>query len=188
MSDDLVMADRFADMFTDPDDDPRDEGPFLGDERPMLVGFLHWQRSTLAMKCDGLDPEQLARRSLAPSALSLLGLIRHLTDVERGWFRMMMAGENAQPLFSSTADPDADFNGATADPDLIASAWQLWGSEAEFTDHFITTAASLNITGDDPWRGPMSLRWVLVHVIEEYARHNGHADLLREKIDGAVGQ
>jgi len=182
------MANRLADMFTDPDDDPRDEGPFTGEEREVLVGFLRWQRATLALKCDGLDPEQLSRRSLAPSKLSLLGLVRHLADVERGWFRTMMAGEDVPSLFSSSSDPDGDFDGAEADPDIVASAWQAWRAEAEFTDNFIGNAPNLDITRDEEWRGPMSLRWVLIHVIEEYARHNGHADLLREKIDGAVGQ
>ncbi len=182
------MADRLADMFIDPDEDPRGEGPFTGDERAVLLGFLRWQRATLALKCDGLDPKELARRSLAPSALSLLGLVRHLADVERGWFRQMLAGEDLPSLFSSPTDADGDFNGAEADPIVVAEAWRLWEAEAEFADNFIEQAPSLDITCDDPWRGPMSMRWVLVHVIEEYARHNGHADLLREKIDGAVGQ
>ena len=177
-------------MFVDLENDPREEGPTLGDERATLVEFLRCQRVTLELKCSGLDAADLARRSVAPSTLSLLGLVRHMADVERGWFRRVMAGQDAPPHFSSKTDPDGDFDGAVPDPEVVAEAWKLWRAEVAFTDRFVAEAPDLDVTGKvpDPWRGAMSLRWVLTHMVEEYARHNGHADLLRERIDGRVGQ
>ena len=176
------------DMFIDPDADPRVDPPTQVDERATLLAFLRWQRGTLELKCSGLEPAELARRAVDPSTMSLLGLVRHLADVERGWFRRVMAGQDAPPHFSSRADPDGDFDGAAPDPDLVAEAWDVWRSEVAFADQFVTEAPDLDVTGNDRWRGPISLRWVLIHMIEEYARHNGHADLLRERIDGRVGQ
>ncbi len=177
-------------MFNDVDTDPREDPPTRGDERDTLAGFLRWQRETLEVKCSGLDATDLARRSVEPSTLSLLGLVRHLSDVERGWFRRVMACEDAPSHFSSEADPDGDFDGAAPDEALVAEAWDIWRVEVAFAERFVAAAPDLDITGKipDPQRGPMSLRWVLVHMIEEYARHLGHADLLRERIDGAVGQ
>jgi uncharacterized damage-inducible protein DinB len=179
---------RRADMFLDAADDPREDGLRLGDERATLAEYLNDQRLTLELKCTGLDAEQLSRRSVEPSTLSLLGLVRHLADVERRWMRMRLAGEDVSPRFSSEIDPDGDFDGAVADPDLVAEAWAAWRDEAAFTDRFAAAAPDLDVTGVDPWRGEVSLREVLVHLIEEYARHNGHADLLRERIDGRIGQ
>ena len=176
------------DMFIDPDAAPRVDPPTQVDERATLLAFLRWQRGTLELKCSGLEPAELARRAVDPSTMSLLGLVRHLADVERGWFRRVMAGQDAPPHFSSRADPDGDFDGAAPDPDLVAEAWDVWRSEVAFADQFVTEAPDLDVTGNDRWRGPISLRWVLIHMIEEYARHNGHADLLRERIDGRVGQ
>lgn len=177
-------------MFVDAADDPRVEPPPVGDERTLLMGFLRWQRETLELKCSALDPTDLARRSLSPSTLSLLGLVRHMAEVERSWFRGMMAGEDAPSLYQSETEPDGDFDGALADPDAVQQAWSAWSDEVAFADAIVANAADLDVTGarDDPWRGPMSLRWVLIHMIEEYARHLGHADLLREQIDGALGQ
>ncbi|MFV2084967.1 DinB family protein [Micromonospora sp. LOL_021] len=175
------------DMFIDPDADPRAIPPRLGDERATLAGFLDWHRRTLELKCGGLDPQQLARRSVQPSALSLLGLVRHLADVERYWFRQVMAGEDAPPRFYSQTAPNDDFDGSVADPAAVTQAWKAWREEIQYAERFVADAAGLDVTGSDR-RGPISLRWVLTHMIEEYARHNGHADLLRECIDGAVGQ
>lgn len=152
----------------------------------MLVDFLRSQRATLELKCTGLDAE-LSRRSVEPSTLSLLGLVRHLADVERRWFRRVMAGQDAPSRFSSEANPDEDFDGASPGPVAVATAWEAWHTEVAFADAFIAKAPDLDLQGDDSWRGTVSLRWVLIHMIEEYARHNGHADLLRERIDGAVG-
>ena len=116
-------------MFTDPDTDPRVEPPTQGDERATLVGFLRWQRDTLELKCAGLDADNLARRSVEPSTLSLLGLVRHIAEVERGWFRRVMAGQDAPPHFYTDTDPDGDFDGAVPDPALVAKAWDTWRAE-----------------------------------------------------------
>jgi hypothetical protein len=173
-------------MFVDAGLDPRGDAPAVGDERAVLLGFLRGQRVTLELKCRGVDGE-LARRSVPPSTLSLLGLVRHLADVERRWFRQVLAGQDAPPHFASDTDPDADFTGADADAGTVAEAWDRWRAEVAFADRFAAEAPDLDVEGVDGWRGRVSLRWVLVHMVEEYARHNGHADLLRERIDGAVG-
>jgi hypothetical protein len=166
----------------------------LAGERTTLVESLRRQRLTLQMKCEGLDAEAMARRSVEPSTMSLLGLVRHLAEVERTTFRSMMAGQQVPRLFTSTADPDGDFNGAVADPAVVTQAWEAWAGEVDFAVQFVADAASLEVTGDDPLNqhgsggGAMSLRQVLIGMIEEYARHMGHADLLRERIDGRLGQ
>jgi uncharacterized damage-inducible protein DinB len=173
-------------MFVRPEDDPRsDEG--LGDERATLVGYLRAYRLTLELKCSGLDAAGLARRSVPPSNLSLLGLVRHLTDVERHWFRRALAGQDAGWVYRRDDDRDAAFTEAVADPGLVEAAWAAWREEVRFAERFVDAAPDLEVTGtyED---GVISLREVLVHMIEEYARHAGHADLLRERIDGRVGQ
>jgi uncharacterized damage-inducible protein DinB len=174
-------------MFVDFEDDPREDGPSLGGERATLVEFLRWQRATLELKCSGLDAADLARRSVEPSTMSLLGLVRHMAEVERTWFRRRMAGLHAPPHYCSDTDRDADFDGAVADPEVVTQAWDTWRAEVAFTDRFVAEAPDLDIVADSD-QGPVSLREVLVHMVEEYARHNGHADLLRERIDGRVGQ
>ncbi len=189
---------RRADMFTadgsPSDDDPRENGPSLGDERTTLVEALRCERLTLELKCAGLDAEAMARRSVEPSTMSLLGLVRHLAEVERATFRKMMAGQDAPRLFISETDRDGDFDGAVADPQVVAQAWEAWRAEVDFATRFVAEAPSLDITGDDPLNqhgsggGRMSLREVLVGMITEYARHMGHVDLLRERIDGRIGQ
>jgi uncharacterized damage-inducible protein DinB len=171
-------------MFIDREDDPRENGPSLGDERATLIEYLRCQRLTLELKCSGLNAADLARRSVEPSTMSLLGLVRHMADVERSWFRRVMAGEDAPPHFR-TADGDGDFDGAVPDPEVVAQAWDVWRAECAFTDQFVAQAPDLGLT--DPGHR-VSLREVMVHMVEEYARHNGHADLLRERIDGRVGQ
>ena len=173
------------------DDDPREHGPRLGDERATLAESLRRMRLTLELKCEGLDAEAMARRSVEPSTMSLLGLVRHLADGERATFRVLMAGQDVPRLFGSG---DADFDGAAPDPQVVAEAWEAWRAEVEFAERFAAEAPSLDITADDPDNqhgsggGPMSLREVLVGMIEEYARHLGQADLLRERIDGRIGQ
>jgi uncharacterized protein DUF664 len=191
----MATMTRRADMFTadgkPSDDDPRENGPRLGDERVTLVESLRCQRLTLEMKCAGLDAEAMARRAVEPSTMSLLGLVRHLAVVERGTFRVMMAGQDVPRLFGSGDD---DFDGAVPDPRVVAEAWGAWGAEVDFATRFVAGAPSLDITGDDPENehgsggGPMSLREALVGMIGEYARHMGHADLIRERIDGRLGQ
>ena len=179
---------------TPSDDDPREHGPRLADERSTLAESLRCERLTLEMKCSGLDAEAMARRSVEPSTMSLLGLVRHLAEVERATFRRMMAGQQVPRLYCSVTDPDGDFDGAVPDPAVVAQAWEAWRTEAEFAVRFVVEAPSLDVTGDDPLNlhgsggGAMSLRQVLVGMIEEYARHLGHADLLRERIDGRLGQ
>ena len=185
-----MMAGMSIDMFIEPENDPRTEPPPRAGELATLTGFLLWQRGTLQLKCSGLDAQAMARRSLEPSMMSLLGLVRHLADVERSWFRKIMAGQHVTSRYRSPDEPDGDFEGAWPDPGVVAEAWQAWRDEVAFADEFVAAAPGLDVLGQvpDAWRGPMSLRWVLTHMIEEYARHNGHADLLRERIDGAVGE
>jgi uncharacterized damage-inducible protein DinB len=160
------------------------ELPRTADERTTLLAFLEWQRATLLRKCEGLGAEQLRQRSAPPSNLSLLGLVRHLTDVERGWFRRTLAQEDAPQLYRLDSTPDADF----IDVDSIAvdEVFAAWHAECERSRE-IAAARRLDDTGTQRTGTPVSLRWVLVHMIEEYSRHNGHADLVRERIDGAVG-
>ena len=189
---------RRADMFTadgkPSDDDPREHKARLGDERTTLVESLRCQRVTLELKCAGLDAEDMARRAVEPSTMSLLGMVRHLAEVERGTFRRLMAGQDAPRLYCTEADRDGDFNGAVADPQVVAEAWASWRSEVDFSTRFVLAAPSLDVTFGDPLNqhgsggGAMSLRELLVSMIEEYARHIGHVDLLRERIDGRLGQ
>ncbi|HEY9524478.1 MAG TPA: DinB family protein [Thermopolyspora sp.] len=174
-------------MFVHPDDDPRTDGGFA-DERSMLAGYLRDQRLTLELKCSGLDADALARRAVEPSKLSLLGLVRHMAEVERNWFRQVLAGEDAPRLFRPPATPDGDFDGAAPDPEVVAQAWAAWQAEIDFAEHFVATAPDLGVVARDPHYSELQLREVLLHMVEEYARHNGHADLLRERIDGRVGQ
>jgi hypothetical protein len=189
---------RRADMFTadgkPSDDDPRESGPTLGDERTTLAECLRCARLTLEMKCEGLDAEAMARRSVEPSTMSLLGLVRHLAEVERATFRVMLAGQDVPKLYCSETDRDGDFDGAVADPQVVAEAWDAWRAEVDFAERFVAEAPSLEITGDDPMNlhgtggGSMSLREALVGMVWEYGRHMGHVDLLRERIDGRIGQ
>jgi hypothetical protein len=176
------------------DDDPREHRARLGDERVTLTESLRCQRLTLEMKCAGLDAEAMARRSAEPSTMSLLGLVRHLAEIERATFRVLLAGQDVPRLFCSETDRDGDFDGAVPDPRVVAEAWDAWRAETDFGTRFVAGAPSLDITADDPLNqhgsggGPMSLREALVGMIGEYARHMGHADLLRERIDGRIGQ
>jgi len=176
-----------ADMFTDPGTDPREGGTSLGDEQATLTEFLRCQRLTLQLKCADLDAEQLARRAVDPSTMSLLGLVRHLAEVERGWFRRRFAGQDVPKRYQSGAQPDGDFDGAVADQAVVDEAWAAWREEVAFAEQF-AAETDLDFVGTDGGGEPISMRELLVHMIEEYARHNGHADLLRERIDGRLGQ
>jgi uncharacterized damage-inducible protein DinB len=160
----------------------RSRRPPRADERETTVAFLRWHRETLMLKCADLGPEGLARQPVGSSALSLLGLVRHAAESERFWFRRVMAGEDAPPLF-----PEGAFDVAGVDEQAAARAFESWRAEVAFADRFVDAAPDLAVIGDEPGEGPVSLRWVLMHVLEEYARHNGHADLLREQVDGMVG-
>ncbi len=177
-----------ADMFLDPADDPRrTEGTGDVDEKANLVEYITYQRQTLELKCDGLDAEQLARRSVPPSTMSLLGLVRHMAEVERGWFRRRLAGLDVPPIYRTPDEPDLDWDGAAADPAAVAEAWANLREEQAFADEVIAGADDLGLVVP-VGEGQASLREVLVHIVEEYARHNGHADLLRECIDGRIGE
>jgi uncharacterized damage-inducible protein DinB len=178
------------DMWVDPDQDPResDSGEVVPDERSTLIDYLRAYRLTMEMKCADLDAEQLARRSVPPSTMSLLGLVRHMAEVERFWFRTVMGGADAGRIYPRDDDNDADWNGATADPDAVAQAWAAWRDEVAFADQVVEQTPDLAATGTMPRGATPQLREILVHMIEEYARHCGHADLLRERIDGRVGQ
>jgi uncharacterized damage-inducible protein DinB len=160
----------------------------LEDERSTLVDYLRAYRLTMEMKCADLDAAQLARRSVPPSTMSLLGLIRHMADVERNWFRRVMAQADAPPLYWSDDVADADWLGAVADPAVVDDAWRAWREEVAFAEEFVADSPDLGIKGINQDGTSVALREVLVHMIEEYARHCGHADLLRERIDGRVGQ
>ena len=155
-------------------------------ELSMLNVWLDFHRATLAGKCSGLTDEQLRVRAVPPSTLSLLGLLRHLTEVERYWFQKVFAGSDLAPLYWTDANEDGDFDDVD-DADVSSAVARF--SEACQTSRVITAeAASLDATGVKQRDSQdVSLRWILVHMIEEYARHNGHADLLRERIDGVVG-
>lgn len=176
-------------MWMDPARDPRYQpGAELHGERATLLDYLRAYRMTMEMKCADLGADQLARRSVPPSTMSLLGLIRHMADVERNWFRRVMAQADAPPLYWSDDVPDGDWLGAVADPAVVADAWQAWREEVAFAEKFVADSADLGIRGTMGDGSSVALREVLVHMIEEYARHCGHADLLRERIDGRVGQ
>ncbi|MBV1850864.1 DinB family protein [Catellatospora tritici] len=164
----------------------RTDEPFIGSERTILDGYLDWHRTTLLHKCAGLTGEQLCQASTPPSNLTLLGLVRHMTDVERGWFRRRVAGQQIESLYSHTdGRGGASFDlidpaDAAGDLDRLVQEWQ----------HCRDAVADLDLTAEfvhERSGARMSLRWVYVHMIEEYARHNGHADLLRERIDGTTG-
>jgi len=163
--------------------DPRRQEPaFVLDERDMLEGWLDFHRVTLLLKCEGLSDEQRKSRPVPTSKLSLHGLVRHMAEVERGWFRYtLLKDSHAGPVFS--AEPDGDLeplDGADWDDDVAA-----WQAECQASRQ-AAAPLSLDDLGDDDGQ-PCSLRWIFNHMIEEYARHNGHADLIRELIDGRVG-
>ena len=160
------------------------DGPLTGDDRPILEGYLSWERHTLLNICAGLTGEQLASRPLASSTLSLLGLVRHLAKVERTWFRIRAAGEPVEPLYDLGLGKDHDFD--HLDPDEAPAAFERYRNECRRADQ---AAAALPFDHEFQVGGDtFSLRMVYVHMIGEYARHNGHADLLREAIDGTTGR
>ncbi|MEU4201700.1 DinB family protein [Streptomyces sp. NPDC045470] len=159
--------------------------PMRGDERETLRAYLDFHRATLAMKCDGLSDEDLRRRSMPPSALSLLGLVRHLAEVERTWFRRVIGQEDVPLVWSPDGDFQAAYDPGTATREDAFTAWQ---AEVDHARRIERAAPSLDVTAHAPrWGTDVSLRVVMLHVILEYARHNGHADFLREGIDGVVG-
>ena len=179
--------DPYADMWVDPQDDPRGQ-EFTHGEREALLDYLDSYRRTLVMKCEGLTPEQLATASVPPSNLTLVGLVRHLAAVEQSWFRRVMGRDLSLPrLYGKLEDRDADFTRVEPTQECVDEAFGSLAREVAHAEAFVAAQPDLGVTGthDD---GEIELREVLVHMIEEYARHCGHADLLRECIDGRTGQ
>jgi hypothetical protein len=177
-----IPAENFSPLWSD---DNRHEVPPTGDERAVLTGFLDWHRATFEAKCRGVPPERLSDKGVPPSDLSLHGLVRHLAAVERWWFRIQLAGEDVPMLFYSDDDPDQDFESLDGD---IDEAFAVWRRECDRSRAIVAAADSLDALGhakrDD---SGFSLRWLLVDMIAEYAQHNGHTDLLRERLDGKIG-
>ena len=151
----------------------------------MLRDFLDYHRATLVMKCEGLSDEEMRRRSMPPSTLSLLALVRHMAEVERAWFRRTVAGEDLGWVWSEHRDYQEAFRVGDA---TRVQALDAWRAEVEHSRRIEREAASLDVTGyNRSWESDVSLRMVMLHLIHEYARHNGHADLLREGVDGVTG-
>ena len=167
--------------------DPREAtGPTRG-ERECVSDYLRAYRLTLGMKCEGLDAEQLARRSVPPSSMSLLGLVRHLANVEHSWARRCLEGRDLPRLYVTDDEPDLDFDGAVPDDAVVSQAWESWHREVAHAEEVVARRHDWSelVT----WYGEeLEVRDVMVHLVEEYARHIGHADLLRECIDGRTGQ
>jgi len=163
----------------------RVEPPSIAGERDMLRDFLDFHRGTLVMKCEGLSDDDLRRQSMPPSTLCLLGLVRHMAEVERQWFRRVINGEDIRLVWSADGDFQVAYDASMATREDAFAAWQ---AEVDQSRRIEKEAASLDVTGYNAgWGEDVSLRLVMLHLIHEYARHNGHADLLREGIDGVVG-
>ena len=155
-------------------------------ERETLDSWLEFHRATLARKCEGLTDDQLREQSVPPSTISLLGLVRHMAEVERGWFQQVLAGEDVPDLYVTPEDQGRRFH-RRRDRRRRSELRRL-AAECELARKAVAAAPSLDLLAAEQTRsGRVSLRWIMVHMIEEYARHNGHADLLRERIDGATG-
>jgi uncharacterized damage-inducible protein DinB len=176
------------------DDYGRPEPPLDADEATTLIGYLDWQRATLAWKCSGLDAAGL-RATTAASTMTLGGIVKHMALVEQGWFHRSLHGRDRTPPWDAVdwkADPDWEWRTAAEDsPEELLALWQdaVERSRAEVAEALadgdgLGTLAKRTF----PDGGRPSLRWILCHMIEEYARHNGHADLLRESIDGETGE
>ncbi|MBY6682995.1 DinB family protein [Rhodococcus sp. BP-316] len=164
----------------------RVEPPFVADEVAMLESWLDYHRATLLWKCHGLTDTQLTVRSIPPSTLSLLGLVRHLTEVERSWYARRLAGRERPPLYYSDAEPDGDFDSLDSTP--VAEVFAAYERAVQESRALAvnTDLEALSIGTVDGLQ--VSLRWIHLHLIKEYARHNGHADLLRQCIDGDTGE
>ena len=168
-------------------EDARTDGPMTGDERVVLDHWLDLYRDTVLLKIAGLDAGQLARRAVPPSSMSLIGVVRHLTEVEAYWLRVVLLDEQDVPDYYCTpASPDGDFD----DIDIVTAAADVAAYCAELATTRANTSAWTDLNA--PVRGlrkgsSVNLRWILIHLIEEYARHLGHMDLLREAVDGRTG-
>ncbi|NJP99714.1 DinB family protein [Streptomyces zingiberis] len=175
----------------------RIEPPLTAGERAGLESWLDFHRETLALKCEGLTDAQLREASVPPSKMTLLGLVQHLAEVERNWFHRVLLSEDAPTVFGDPGGSGADLaeadGGFTLRDDLTKDeVFARWRAEIENSRKAAATR-ELDDTGTlppnpSPLQGPVSLRWIYLHLIEEYARHNGHADLLREGVDGVTGE
>ncbi len=186
------MSERiFPDMWVDPEDDPRESDTEPVGEKQTLQDYLTRYRLTLELKCEGLTPEQLAARSVPPSSMSLLGLIRHMAAVEHSWFRRVARATGEPRMWGKDEHRDADFDGAVGTQECVDEAFAAWREKIADADAWFSAlpegelGRELAMPGDE---GSISARSMVVHMIEEYARHCGHADLLRECIDGRTGQ
>jgi hypothetical protein len=157
--------------------------PEDGDERAVLLGWLAFHRDALAAKCAGLTDARLVTAPAAPSDLSLLGLVRHLTEMERWYLVRALSGRDLGLIYCTEADPDGDILGLT--PDLAAPSLKRWDAERAEAESLLRSVESLDAIAPGSGR---SVRWHVLKVLQEYARHNGHADLVRERIDGTRGE
>ncbi|WP_152185917.1 DinB family protein [Segeticoccus rhizosphaerae] len=175
-----------SEMWTDQQHDPRENGVVPRGEQEVVLDYLRRYRLTFEMKCEGLDAEQLTRQSVPPSDLSLLGLLRHLARVEHHWYRRVLEGQDL-PRLHHGEEGETSFSGAVAEPAVVEEAWREWRAEV---DHAREVEARLDSWGDTVrvHGDDVEVRDILIHLVEEYARHCGHADLLRECIDGRTGQ
>ena len=162
----------------------RPDPPMIAGEREMLLGFLDFHRGTIALKCEGLDDEQLRRRSMPPSTLSLLGLVRHMAEIERTWFRRVIDGQDVPLVWSNSFDFQEAYD---ASGSSRAEAFDAWSAELAESRRIMADVDLDKIVHVDRWGEDVSVRMIILHLIHEYARHSGHADLLREGIDGVTG-
>ena len=174
----------WSNMFVAPEGDPRPQEPVVG-ERAVLLSYLNFQRGTLELKCADLTPEQLCTRVIASTELTLLGLVRHMATVEYGWFQIALQDVVGERPFRPHKVPSEEFELPEPSDALVREAFTTWHEQCRLSDEFIASHDLDTRAAREPHK---ELREVLVHMIEEYARHNGHADLLREAIDGRRGQ
>ena len=169
-------------------EDPREQKAPPRGEREVVLGYLHFYRQTLELKCQGLDAERLARRAVPPSSMSLLGLLRHMAGVEHSWNKRVLQGhlELTRLYRDHPEDRDWDFNGAVEDDEVVEQAWTSWRAEVADAEAWLAQDDFDRLV---PLEGEeIEVRDIAIHLVEEYARHCGHADLLRECIDGRTGQ
>ena len=175
-------------MWAPPGKDPRQGSNPVG-ELATIRDYLTNYRHTLGMKCEGLSPEQLATRSVPPSTMSLLGLVRHMARVEHNWFYRVLEGHlEVDRIYWSADSPDLDFDGAAGEQAVVEQAFADWREQIAAADEWLDKATDLGATARTPHGEDATVRDILIHMVEEYARHCGHADLLRECIDGRIGQ
>ena len=162
----------------------RPDPPMIAGEREMLLGFLDFHRGTIALKCADLDDDQLRRQSMPPSTLSLLGLVRHVAEIERTWFRRVIDGQDIPLVWSDSFDFQEAYD---ASGSSRAEAFAAWSAELTESRRIIADVDLDKVVHVERWGEDVSVRMIILHLIHEYARHSGHADLLREGVDGVTG-